>query len=446
MKGSAAVCRVKVSADGHGVVSHTGVGMLREVADLSGLSGQVTAALADTYQGPWTHAPGDVFADLAAAVADGADCVDGVGQLWGDREHAFGPVASTTTLWRLVDERIEAARLPRIRAARAHARERAWAAGAAPAHDGWLHIDVDATITVDHSDNKENAAATWKHTFGFHSLLMFLDRPDIAAGEALAGLLRAGNAGSNTTADHIAVLGQALDSLPPHYRPGPDNPRAPQILIRSDSAGATHGVRRRVPPRQGGVLDGWYPAMQADGGIRDGAWVAEATDLVDLSKWPAGTRLILRKERPHPGAQLRFTDADGHRVTGFLTDTPNGVIAGQLAGLELRHRQHARVEDRIRQAKATGLANLPFNSFDANAAWLEIIMAATDLIAWTKLIGFTDNPDLARCEIETFRYRVLHIAARITRSARQLRLRIDSTWRWAPAIATAWTRIRTAFT
>ncbi len=414
MKGSVAVCRVKVSADGHGVVSHTGVGMLREVADLSGLSGQVTAALADTYQGPWTHAPGDVFADLAAAVADGADCVDGVGQLWGDREHAFGPVASTTTLWRLVDERIDAARLPRIRAARAHARERAWAAGAAPAHDGWLHIDVDATITVDHSDNKENAAATWKHTFGFHSLLMFLDRPDIAAGEALAGLLRAGNAGSNTTADHIA--GCAIDAA----------------------------IRDAVDTLN--TADGWYPAMQADGGIRDGAWVAEATDLVDLSKWPAGTRLILRKERPHPGAQLRFTDADGHRVTGFLTDTPNGVIAGQLAGLELRHRQHARVEDRIRQAKATGLANLPFNSFDANAAWLEIIMAATDLIAWTKVIGFTDNPDLARCEIETFRYRVLHIAARITRSARQLRLRIDSTWRWAPAIATAWTRIRTAFT
>ena len=208
-----------------------------------------------------------------------------------------------------------------------------------------------------------------------------MDRPDIAAGEALAGLLRAGNAGSNTTADHIAVLGQALDSLPPHYRPGPDNPRAPQILIRSDSAGATHGFAAACRHARVGfslgcaidagirdavdtlnTADGWYPAMQADGGIRDGAWVAEATDLVDLSKWPAGTRLILRKERPHPGAQLRFTDADGHRVTGFLTDTPNGVIAGQLAGLELRHRQHARVEDRIRQAKATGLANLPFNS------------------------------------------------------------------------------------
>ena len=191
---------------------------------------------------------------------------------------------------------------------------------------------------------------------------------------------------------------------------------------------------------------GWYPAIDSGGGIRDGAWVAEATGLCDLSKWPAGTRLILRKERPHPGAQLTFTDSDGHRITGFLTDTPDGVIPGQLAGLELRHRQHARVEDRIRQAKATGLRNLPFNAFDANAAWLEIIMAATDLIAWTKLIGFADTPELARCEIGTFRYRVLHVAARITRGARQIRLRIDATWRWAQATATAWRRIRTAFT
>ena len=465
MKSSAAVSQVKVSADGQGIVSHAGVGMLRELADLTGLSAQVTAALADTYNGPWIHAPGAVFADLVAAVADGADCVDGVGRLWGDREHAFGAVGSTATLWRLVDERIDAAHLPRIRAARAHARAQAWAAGAAPDHEGWLHLDVDATITVDHSDNKENAAATWKKTFGHHPLLVFLDRPDIAAGEALAGLLRAGNAGSNTAADHITVLGQALASLPPSYRPGPDNPDAPQVLIRSDSAGATHGFaaacrKSGVGFSLGAVIDArvrqaaevlnntnaWYPAITADGGIRDGAWVAEVTDLVDLANWPAGTRLILRKERPHPGAQLTFTDTDGHRITGFFTDTPHGMIPGQLAGLELRHRQHARVEDRIRQAKATGLRNLPFNAFQANAAWLEIILAATDLVAWTKLIGFTDHPQLARCEIETFRYRVLHVAARITRGARQLRLRIDATWSWAQAIATAWTRIRAAFT
>jgi hypothetical protein len=465
VNGSAAVCRVKVSADGHGVVSHAGVGLLREVADLSGLSAQVTEVLADTYNGPWIHAPGAVFADLAAAVADGADCVDGVGQLFGDRQHAFGAVGSTATLWRLVDKRIDAVHLPRIQAARAHARERAWAAGAAPQHHGWLHLDVDATITIDHSDNKENAAATWKKTFGHHPLLVFLDRPDIAGGEALAGLLRRGNAGSNTTADHISVLDQALSSLPPSYRPDPANPHGPQILIRSDSAGATYGFAAAcrtsgVQFSLGAAIDapirdavevlntagGWYPAISTDGGIREGAWVAEATDLLDLSAWPAGTRLILRKERPHPGAQLRFTDSDGHRVTGFLTDTADGVIAGQLAGLELRHRQHARVEDRIRGAKATGLRNLPFNAFAANAAWLEIILAATDLIAWVKLIGFTEHPELARCEIQTFRYRVLHVAARITHGARQIRLRIDATWRWATAISTAWTRIRTAFT
>ena len=167
---------------------------------------------------------------------------------------------------------------------------------------------------------------------------------------------------------------------------------------------------------------------------------------MDLSGWPTGTRLILRKERPHPGAQLRFTDSDGHRVTGFITDTPDGVVPGQLAGLELRHRQHARVEDRIREAKATGLRNLPFHSFDANTAWLEIVMTATDLVAWAKLIGFADHPDLARCEIDTFRYRVLHVAARITRGGRRTRLHIDATWRWATAIATAWIRIRAAFT
>ncbi len=465
MKSSAAISRVKVSADGHGVVSHAGLGMLRELADLSGLSAQVTAALADTYRGPWIYDPGAVFADLAAAVADGADCIDGVGQSCGDREHVFGAAASTTTMWRLVDARIDAVHLPGIRAARAHAREAAWAAGAAPQPGECLYLDVDATITIDHSDNKESAAATWKKTFGFHPLLVFLDRPEIAGGEALAGLLRPGNAGSNTAADHITVLGWALQSLPLAYRPNPDDPGAQQVWVRSDSAGATHKFAAACRKAGAGFSFGyavdarvrdavevlndagsWYPAIESSGEIRDGAWVAEATGLVDLSSWPAGTRLILRKERPHPGAQLRFTDSDGLRVTAFITDTPDGVVPGQLAGLELRHRQHARVEDRIREAKATGLRNLPCHRSDANAAWLEIILTATDLVAWAKLIGFADQPDLAKCEIGTLRYRVLHVAARITQGARQLRLRIDSTWRWATAISQGWQRLRAAFT
>jgi len=192
--------------------------------------------------------------------------------------------------------------------------------------------------------------------------------------------------------------------------------------------------------------DGWHPAIESGGGNRHGAWVAEATSLIDMSHWPTGTRVLLRKERPHPGAQLRFTDSGGLRVTAFITDTGHGVVAGQLGGLKLRHHQHARVEDRIRQAKATGLCNLPCHRAEANAAWLEIILAATDLVAWSKLIGFTEHPDLAICEIDTFRYRVLHVAARITRGARQVRLRIDATWRWATAIPHAWLQLRGAFT
>jgi len=467
VKNIAAASPVKVSADGHGVVSHAGMGMLRELADRTGLSAQVTAALADTYRGPWVYAPGEVFADLAAAVADGADCIDAVGQLCGDREHVLGAKASTTTMWRLIDERIDAAHLPGVRAARAAARAAAWAVGAAPTTGGWLHIDIDATLVIDHSDNKAGAAPTWKKTFGLHPLLAFLDRPDIAGGEALAGLLRNGNAGSNTASDHIIVLHQALASLPAAWRPNPDdpdNPEAPKVLVRCDTAGSTHKFAAACRAAGAGFSFGypvdtriqdavdtlnlgdcWYPAIDTDVGIRDGAWVAEATDLVNLASWPEGTRLILRKERPHPGAQLRFTDADGMRVTAFITDTPPGVVPGQVAGLELRHRQHARVEDRIRELKATGLRNLPCHSFWANAAWLEIVLAAADLVTWTRLIGFASDRALARVEITTFRYRVLHVAARITRGARQLRLRIDATWRWAAAIAAAWHRVRTAF-
>ena len=415
MKSSAAVSRVKVSADGHGVVSHAGVGMLRELADLTGLSAQVTAALADTYRGPWIYAPGAVFADLAAAVADGADCIDGVGQRCGDREHVFGPAASTTTMWRLVDSRVDAAHLPGIRAARAHARAAAWAAGAAPAAGEWLHLDVDATITIDHSDNKENAARDLEEDLG-SSLAAGVsgpprDRRWRSIGRAAATGKRRIEHRRRPRHRAGAGSGIAAGGLPARTR---------TILARNrfwcarDSAGATHTFAAAC--RQAGVgfsfgypvdtrvrdaveilntNDSWYPAIDSDGGIRDGAWVAEATGLVEMSGWPAGTRLILRKERPHPGAQLRFTDSDGLRVTAFITDTAPGVVPGQLGGLELRHRQHARVEDRIRQAKATGLRNLPCHRADANAAWLEIIMAATDLVAWTKLLGFNDQPDLA---------------------------------------------------
>ncbi len=459
MKRSGRRYRVKVSADGNGVVSHSGCALLRELATETGLAGAVTGALLDTYRGFPVHLPGQVFADLAVAIADGVDAVTGI-EVLRDREALFGPVASMPTAWRLLD-RIDEVHLGRVRAARAVARARAWEAGAAPEPGGELRIDFDATISIAHSE-KQDAAATWKKTFGFHPLLAFADRPEVAGGEGLAGLLRPGNAGSNTAADHVTVLDLALDALPEHARPRPGDPDSPRVLARSDSAGATHVFAAACRTRGVGFSFGfpvdervqhivglipgecWHPAIEDDG-LRDGAWVAEVTGMIDLSSWPEGSRLILRKERPHPGAQLTFTDVDGHRITAFLTDTGRGVIPGQIAGLELRHRQHARVEDRIRQAKASGLRNLPCRGFAENAAWLEAVLAAADLVCWAKLICFAHVPSLARCEIAAFRYRVLHVAARLTRSARQACLRIDRTWRWAAQIAAGFHRLRAAF-
>jgi len=442
------------------VVSHAGAALLRELATETGLAAAVTAALIDTYRGLPVHAPGQVFADLSVAVADGADAVSGIGVLR-DREALFGLVASMPTAWRLLD-RIDEPHLGRVQVARATARERAWRAGAAPDPAGELRIDFDATISIAHSE-KENAAATWKKTFGFHPLLAFADRPEVAGGEALAGLLRPGNAGSNTATDHVTVLDMALAQLPEHARPRPGDPDSPRVLARSDSAGASHvfaaACRERgvgfsfgfpVDDRVQAIVDPipdqcWAPAIEADGGLREGAWVAEATGMIDLSSWPDGSRLILRKERPHPGAQLSFTDIDGHRITAVLTDTAPRVIGGQAAGLELRHRQHARVEDRIREGKAAGLRNLPCRGFAENAAWLQVVLTAADLACWAKLICFTGVPSLARCEIAAFRYRVLHAAAQLTRSARQVHLRIDRTWRWAAQIADGFHRLRAAF-
>jgi len=351
-----------------------------------------------------------------------------------------------------------------VLAARAAARERAWAADAGPDVSGLLDIDFDATVTISHSEDKENAAKTWKRTFGFHPLLAFLDRPEVSGGEALAGLLRPGNAGSNTAADHITVLEQALAALPEHARPCPGDPDTVRVVARSDSAGATHAfakacrdrgvwfsfgfpVDARIQTVVNQVPDhGWESAIEGDGGIRDSAWVADITGMLELSAWPTGVTVIVRAERPHPGAQLNFTDVDGHRITAFITDIPDRVIPGQNAGRELNHRRHARVEDRIREATATGLRNLPCRGFAENTAWLQALLVATDLVCWAKQLGFTGTPMLAHAEITTFRNLVLHVAARITRGARQIRVRIDETCKYAKAIAAGWLTIRAAFT
>lgn len=467
MKRSRRGRRFRVDALGDGVVSHAGMVLVRELAQDTGLVDAVTAALADTYDGPWVHEPGRVFTDMAVAVADGAKAVTGIRTLR-DREQLFGSVASMPTAWRLL-RRLDAAHLPAVAAARAFARAAAWAAGAAPSGHQERVIDIDATITLAHSE-KENVAATWKKSYGFHPLLAFLDRPEIAGGEALAAILRPGNAGSNTAVDHVQILDLALAALPECARPVPGRPDAgPKVLIRTDSAGASKkfalacreaGVRFSlgfaVDDRVNDAVhalapQAWVAAVNTDDSVREDTWVADITHLVELDHWPRGARLIARREPLHQGAQttLQNTTDDGqYRITCFLTDTPRHGrhrLAGGLAALDLRHRQHARVEDRIRQAKDTGLRNLPCHDFAFNAAWLQIVLTATDLLTWTKLLAFDHAPELAKAEIDTFRYRVLHIAARLISKARRTELRLDKHWPWAIPIATAFTTQRAAF-
>jgi Transposase DDE domain group 1 len=443
--------KITVSADGKGLVSQAGALLLAEAVRVTGLGDALTAGLARWRAPRAVHDPGKILADLVTTLALGGDCLADIAVLRSQPELA-GPVASDPVVSRLVTAL--AADAPRalraIRRARAAARERAWALAGdqAPGGDGSLiPVDIDATIVLAHSE-KEKTAPTWKKTFGFHPLTAFADHGAGAAGEALTVLLRPGNAGSNTAAEHIEVTRLALAQLPRRARR--------RVLIRTDSGGGTHEFlawlarpSRRLHYSVGMTITEdmhqailtlpgrvWEAAYDAGGEVRPGAWVAELTGLLDLSSWPAGMRVIVRKERPHPGAQLRFTDTGGHRVTCFATDARRG----QLADLELRHRRRARCEDRIRCAKDTGLRNLPLHGFDQNQIWCELVAMACELLAWIAMLAL-DGPARA-WEPKRLRLRLFTAAGRIVRGGRRLRLRLAAAWPWATQITTAITRLQ----
>ena len=456
MKRTSSRPRLVVTADGRGVVGHAGARLLADLADVTGLSAAMSEALGPLRRRERGHDPGRVAVDLAVMLADGGEAIADLAVLR-NQPGLFGLVASDATAWRVLAG-IDDAALARIRGARAHARELAWAQAAETGRlacsmvGGFaipgLVLDIDATIVVCHSE-KESAAKTWKKTFGYHPLLCFLD----ATGEALAGLLRPGNSGSNTAADHITVLDQAIAQIPDQYRHGHD------ILVRCDSAGASHAFLRHLRGLRGqgvhtffsvGVAitepvraaitacPDWVAAIDADSELRDGAEIAEITHLVDLSAYPEGTRMIVRREVPHPGAQLSVFDTiEGLRHQAFITDTPRPACSVQL--LELRHRSHARVEDRIRCGKDTGFGRFPSRQFNINAAWLELALTGIDLLAWTRTLLLDGEHAIA--EPKKLRYRLLHVAARLVRTARRTILRIARTWPWAGELVTAYTRL-----
>ena len=423
------------------------------------LTGELSAAMARRGFSPG-HDRGRVLVDVAVMLADGGEAIADIDVLR-HQSSVLGSVASPPTVWRALDE-VTPSKARKIATARARVRRHVWAQlpGGVPVSTvagtdlgTTIVLDVDATIVIAHSE-KEQASPTFKRTFGFHPLGVWCDNTS----EFLTAKLRTGRAGSNTAADHIEVLSEAISQIPSIHRK--------KLLIRSDGAGASHDlldwlteqgqVRGRSLEYSVGFAitehlreaitlvpkKVWTPALDADGEIREGGDVAEVTGLITpavMAKWPAGMRVIVRRERPHPGAQLSlFEEHDGWRYQAFITNTSTG----QVAFLEARHRAHARVEDRIRHAKDSGLGRFPSREFAINQTWLAITTIAADLVAWTRLLALTgDAKPLAACEPKALRYRLLHVPARLTHGARRRRLRIPQTWPWAAAVVAVFANI-----
>ena len=481
---------LEVTGGGTGVVSHAGLALLRQLSDRTGLTSGLSAALPSPLGG---HDRGRVLSDLACAIADGARVISDF-RVMGDQRELFGQVASVPTGWRALKEIAGGgdSRRRKVTAAVSRARRHAWAQGAAR-HGGLPPVRVadrkladvtcirlDATVVTAHSD-KELAEPNFKG-FGHHPIIAACDN----VAEPLAWMLRPGSAGSNTAADHLRLLGDAIAALPPALRR--------RLMVTCDGAGASHALVReldRLASRHGyqvtysvgwelGAREkaaigkvpetAWQIAVDGKGEVRErragGActdrdcahrkcWieeadVAELTGLLregpdgdQLRAWPKAMRVFARRERPHPGAQLTLFEAeDGWRYSLWVTNLPATTKGwrGQCAYIDAAHRVHARVEDVIRTGKDTGLGHFPSHDYKVNQAWLDASMIACILLSWLKLLAL--DGDLARAEPKTLRYRVLNAAARLVRGGRRRTLRIAATWPWAEEIITAWQRIQ----
>ncbi|MGR8007501.1 IS1380 family transposase [Streptomyces hypolithicus] len=455
-----------VGADGKGLVGHAGVVLLRRLADRSGL----TEALAGVFPGggPGWRDRAVVFVQLAISIALGARSVAEAEQLALHHERMTGPGVSDSTVYRTLDL-CDADRLAAIARARARVRRMVWSwlalrpggfpwlTVAGKRLHNWVIVDMDATI-ITAASKKERARATWKKTFGFHPLAAWCANTS----ECLAMLLRPGNAGSNTVADHLTVLADALAQIP--------GSSAAKLLIRVDGAGATHGLhehliglntrRRTVRFTTGWTITdldeqaiarlpetAWEVSLNQDGTLQEDYGVAELSGLSAREGWDKGLRLIARRVKPSSRHLANLTDFE--KKTGFkysiiatnirkMTRIPG---SHQAQWLDALHRHHAVVEDRVRTNKAMGLHNLPSKSFTTNQGWMLAANLAADLDAWLRLLALHDQDGLADAEPDTMRFRIYHLPARLAAHARRRHLRLAPDWPWAEAFVLAWQRL-----
>jgi hypothetical protein len=474
--------RVVLDAKRESLVTHSGALLIEETIKIAGLAEGLSVALAPWRKKRARHDPGKAILDLAVAVALGGDCASDLAAVRAQSD-LFGAVASDPTISRLFtalsNETLDAdAAVAAIRGVRADARKRVWArrrplAGTAGRRDGGqVIIDIDATLVDSHSD-KQHAEPTHKRTFGHAPMCSFLDHGATGTGEPLVLNLRPGSASPWKSADHITILDDSLVQLPEAERG--------QVLVRTDAGGCSKAFLHHItdlgleysigfPARDGVVTaveaipeDAWIDALDGDGQPRDGAQVADLTAWIPTptkptrsearfgpQTWPEDMRVLARREIPHPGAQLRVTDHNGWRITCFATNTPTTSTATgaptrwAVPDLEVRHRQRARAEDRIRCLKDTGMRNLPYYLFDQNRIWLEIVALAADLLTWTQTLAFDTTSEARRWEPKTLRFRILAVAGRIIHTSRQRRLRLADGWPWNDLIDTGYASLTTA--
>jgi hypothetical protein len=453
------VRRVRIEAGGEGVVAHVGLHALGSFGDRLGLGDALSARIAPTGERLPFHDRGKVLVQAMLMLAGGGEACADIEALRA-QDRVFGAVPSDSTLYRTFRQ-IGPATLRGLWEAIAEIRAGVWGRSSVTNTADPVVLDIDSTLVEVHSENKQGTAATYKRGFGFHPMLCFAD----ATGEALGARLRPGNATANTIADHLGVLDDAIAQLPAEIAVGhtPGDPAAAvgrPVVVRTDSAGCTNGFITGCRDRNIGFAvvarstkeitaaisrtytetnpARWAPARRQDGQIREGAQVAELTDLADTTAMPDGTRLIMRREPLHPGAPRSLFPSTEFRYWGHWTDQEGDPVT-----LDATMRAHAHVEDHIRRLKDSGLCRFPFTDLDANRAWLATVCFAGDLVRWFQLLCLVGH--LARAEPKTLRWRLWHAPARLVRHARQDIVRILDGWPDAPAITTAHTRIARLF-
>ena len=461
---------LSVTAEGEGLIGHAGAVLLRKLADRCGLTALLGPALARAGKSPLLDR-GVTLVSMAVAIALGARSMRDIAVL-AHQEPVFGPPPSDTTVRRTL-ELADPRTLDRIARVRAKVRAHVWQlicarpggfpwlqiAGKVLA--GWLVIDLDATLITAHSD-KEGAAPTFKMGYGFHPLAAWCAN----TAESLAMLLRSGNAGSNTFADHLTVLTAALRQVPARMRS--------RLLVRVDGAGASHELIKHLLSLSSrcrtvlftsgwaiteadeqaiGLLPAaaWQTAVDQDGVVQRDKHVAEITHLLGRAgNWPGGLRWVVRRTKPSRRQAKNLTAferATGWRYSIIVTNIP---AAGGIPGvpgshhaqfIDVLHRQHAVVEDGVRAAKSMGLRNLPSKTWLVNCGWVLAANLAADLAAWCRLLGLYDQEDLKDAEPDTLRYRLLSLPARLVRHARARVLKISRTWTWNDAFLACWHRL-----